>query len=75
MIFDNVYEEYALLQAAELSRIVGHSAGYMAIALYQRMVTPSLAHRMNLTGSNHNGNLFESNLIKVVRGMQTESGY
>ena len=69
---DNVCEEYALLQAAELSRIGGQSAGDMVVALYRRVVTPSLAHRMNLTGRNHKGNLSKSNLFKVIRGMQTE---
>lgn len=59
------------LQAAELARIGGQNAGEMAIAVYQRMITPRLAHSMNLTGQNSKGNLMDSTIIKVVRGTQT----
>ena len=43
----------------------------MAIAVYQRMITPRLAHSMNLTGQNDTGNLMDSTVQKVVRGTQT----
>ena len=45
----------------------------MAIAVYQRMITPRLAHSMNLTGQNDKGNLMDSTIIKVVRGTQTQT--